>query len=120
MPPKPIALPRLFDHVRGTLVTGDLRREAAGLSYHSGRVAPGHVFFAIRGYRDDGAKYIADAIARGAVAIVSELPRAQFELPSAIAWIQVPAIRFALAQAACEFYQHPTRELDLVCVTGTN
>lgn len=116
----PIALPRLFHHVRGTIVTGDLRREAAGLAYHSGRVAAGHLFFAIRGYRDDGAKYIADAIARGAVAIVSELPREQFELPSAIAWIQVPAIRFALAQAACEFYQHPTRELDLMGVTGTN
>ncbi|MCX7869149.1 MAG: Mur ligase domain-containing protein, partial [Terrimicrobiaceae bacterium] len=43
--------------------------EVTGLSYHSGSVAPGEVFFALRGVKSDGAAYAREAVARGAAVV---------------------------------------------------
>jgi UDP-N-acetylmuramoyl-L-alanyl-D-glutamate--2,6-diaminopimelate ligase len=57
------------------------------------------------------------AIAKGAAAVVSALaPVSGLAMP----WIQVQDERAALAQIAGNFYEHPTRELHLIGVTGTN
>ncbi len=89
--------------------------ETSGLAYHSSRIQPGNVFFAIRGARSDGNFYVQDAVARGAVAIVSEEP------PNGSAsWVRVRNVRQALAQAAANFYGNPGRVLTLIGVTGTN
>ena len=91
--------------------------EVRSLAYDSREVAPRSLFFAIHGEKADGHAYIPQALERGAVAVASERP-APPELASR--WIQVPAIRRFLADAARAFFGHPERHLRLVGITGTN
>jgi UDP-N-acetylmuramoyl-L-alanyl-D-glutamate--2,6-diaminopimelate ligase len=89
----------------------------AGLEYDSRRIAPGYLFFAFPGQRHDGRHFAAQALERGAVAVVSEGPAPQgFPGP----WLEVEHGRKALAIAALNFYGHPDRRLALTGVTGTN
>jgi UDP-N-acetylmuramoyl-L-alanyl-D-glutamate--2,6-diaminopimelate ligase len=113
-----MTLQQLFHSVPGAFLFGDTQMAVAGLQFDSRRVSAGQVFFAISGYRQDGHRFIPDALERGAVAVVSE--SAPLPEVSAAAWVQVPNIRHALALAASEFYGHPSRALALVGVTGTN
>jgi len=95
--------------------------EAAGLDYDSRRVGKGFVFFAFAGSRVDGRQFAQDALAKGALAIVSELPRpADFAVDQGSTWIQVEHGRQALAVAANTFYQHPDERVLFTGITGTN
>ena len=88
-----------------------------GLEYDSRRVQPGFLFFAFPGARADGREFAQQAMDRGAVAAVSELPApAEFRG----AWIEVEHGRQALALAARNFYGNPAQRLKLTGVTGTN
>jgi UDP-N-acetylmuramoyl-L-alanyl-D-glutamate--2,6-diaminopimelate ligase len=111
---------KLEDLLKGCSVrraAGDLGIEILGLAYDSREVAPGYAFFAIRGTRTDGNRFVPTAIARGAAAVVSASPL----IPSlAMPWIQVDDERAALAVIAGNFYGHPTANLHLVGITGTN
>jgi UDP-N-acetylmuramoyl-L-alanyl-D-glutamate--2,6-diaminopimelate ligase len=80
---------------------------------------PGGLFFALRGAKADGNKFIQDALKRGAVAIASEEPTPG-TIPAGVAWIQVREARKALAITAANFLEHPANALQLVAVTGTN
>jgi len=86
-----------------------------GICQDSRRVKPGDLFVAIRGHRGDGHSFISEAVARGAVAIVGERP----DLHPSVTYITVEDSRKALAELACSFYDHPTRELFTVGITGT-
>ncbi len=86
-----------------------------GLAYDSRRVGKGHLFFAFPGSRADGRGFAADAIARGALAVVSES-----EAPGGMPWIQVEHGRQALALAARNFYHRPDERIGLTGITGTN
>ena len=86
-----------------------------GLAYDSRRVGQGFLFFAFPGAHADGRKFAADALARGAVAVVSES-----DAPGGLPWIQVEHGRHALALAARNFYQRPDERLGLTGITGTN
>lgn len=88
-----------------------------GLEYDSRRVAPGVLFFAFPGARVDGREFALDAIARGAVAVVSDL-----ESPQGFqgAWIQVAHGRKALASAAKTLFGAPDEQLQITGITGTN
>jgi UDP-N-acetylmuramoyl-L-alanyl-D-glutamate--2,6-diaminopimelate ligase len=93
------------------------QKEVTGLEYDSRRVAPGYLFFAFPGARVDGREFAAQAVAKGAVAVVSELaPPANVDFP----WIQVRHGRQALALAARSFYGKLDRKLSLTGITGTN
>lgn len=83
--------------------------------YDSRRVSDGSLFVAVKGFHRDGHDHAADAVARGAIAVVAERP---LELGAPVA--VVPDTRTALADLAAEFYDHPTRRLRLVGVTGTD
>ena len=89
-----------------------------GLEYDSRRVKPGDVFVAMRGESSDGNKFIDQAIAAGAVAVVSdsasEKPRPD------VAWAQVPHGRRALARLSANFYRKPAERLAITGITGTN
>jgi len=87
------------------------------VAYDSRRVGPGSLFVALRGLKADGTEFASVAAARGAVAIVSEAAA-----PSAVSapWIVVPDARLALAVLADELWEHPSRELTVVGITGTN
>lgn len=84
---------------------------------NSEKVTPGAVFFAVRGTRSDGHRFIPQALARGASAIVVEEAS---EFPLHPHTILVSSSRLALARAACRWYDEPTQRLHLVGVTGTN
>lgn len=97
--------------------TGPLDLPVSDIAYDSRRVSPGSVFVAIRGLKQDGNRFIGDAMSRGAVGIISEAPR---PLEFSRAWLRVPDARRALAEAAAAFYHHPSREMKVIGVTGTN
>jgi UDP-N-acetylmuramoyl-L-alanyl-D-glutamate--2,6-diaminopimelate ligase len=90
----------------------------SGLQYDSRRVQPGDAFIAMRGQASDGNKFIDKVIAAGAVAIVSdsatETPR------EAVAWVQVPHGRRALARLSANFYKRPAERIPITGITGTN
>lgn len=96
---------------------GDLTTEITSLTCDSRQVIPGTLFFALRGAKADGHLYIDKAIAAGAAAVILEN---QALAPSHIPWIQVADSRQAMALMAASFYHHPTRELPLIGITGTN
>jgi UDP-N-acetylmuramoyl-L-alanyl-D-glutamate--2,6-diaminopimelate ligase len=103
--------------LRTQLAGGLGQVSVAGLEYDSRRVQPGFLFFAFPGARADGRQFAQDAIDKGAIAAVSELPA-----PEGFrgAWIEVEHGRHALALAARNFYGKPDERLKLTGVTGTN
>lgn len=92
-------------------------REASGLDYDSRRLEPGYLFFAFPGAHADGRAFAANALEKGAVAVVSES-----EAPENLSacWIQVEHGRRALALASRNFYQKPDERIALTGITGTN
>ena len=113
-------LQELLTRVADARLHGDPNLFVTGLEYHSQRVTPGQMFFAIRGWKEDGNRFIPEAIARGAAAVASELPPDSLPGTKPAAWIQVRNVRRALALAAGNFYGEPSREIRLVGITGTN
>ncbi len=92
--------------------------EVSSLSFDSRSVEPGCCFFAVVGTQSDGHKYIDQAIARGAVAVVCErLPEV---VNGEVCYVVVEDANVAMGEMACAFYGYPSRDLKLVGVTGTN
>jgi UDP-N-acetylmuramoyl-L-alanyl-D-glutamate--2,6-diaminopimelate ligase len=97
-------------------VQGDVNVEVSGLSLDSRRVRPGDLFFGLSGLKQDGQAFVRQALTAGAVAaVVGEV----LELPGATV-VRVGEPRKALAQASVRFFRHPSLELRVVGVTGTN
>jgi UDP-N-acetylmuramoyl-L-alanyl-D-glutamate--2,6-diaminopimelate ligase len=94
-----------------------LQQACTGVTYDSRRVTPGAVFVALRGLKMDGAAFAPQAIAAGAAAIVAESAAPG---PDGVAWITVPDARLALAYLAAEFNGHPSRQMQVIGITGTN
>jgi UDP-N-acetylmuramoyl-L-alanyl-D-glutamate--2,6-diaminopimelate ligase len=88
------------------------------LEYDSRRVKPGDLFVAMRGESSDGNKFIDQAIAAGAVAVVTDSATEQ-PRPS-IAWAQVAHGRRAFARLSANFYKRPAERLAITGITGTN
>lgn len=101
--------PKLDPRAAATAVTG--------IGYDSRRVTSGALFVALRGLQRDGAAFAQDAIARGALAVVSE---SHAPAGTPVPWIRVTDARDALAALAAEFWRHPSESLTLVGITGTN
>lgn len=102
---------------RSVVPPGIASRHVAGLEYDSRRTGRDFLFFAFPGAKVDGREFAAQAIQKGALAVVSELePPAGFDGP----WIQVEHGRRALSTAARTFYDAPDEKLLLTGVTGTN
>ena len=112
----------LSEVLQGVALNSEMPQEMAtasvrGLAYDSRKAAVGFLFFAFPGANVDGSRFAAQAIAKGALAVVSELPRpVDFEGN----WIQVVHGRQALSLAAGNFYGHPDRRLGITGITGTN
>ncbi len=88
-----------------------------GLAYDSRRVENGDVFVALKGQKAAGADFAQDAVTRGAVAVVAEEPPAS---AAGVPWIVVSNARDAMAVLADELYGHPSREMRVIGITGTN
>ena len=108
----------ILDGVRVQAIENPTNPIVGGLTYDSRAVKDGDCFFAVRGTQSDGHRYIASAIERGAKSIICE------EMPEVrnadIAYVVVEDTNIAMAHMAAAFYDHPSEELRLVGVTGTN
>jgi UDP-N-acetylmuramoyl-L-alanyl-D-glutamate--2,6-diaminopimelate ligase len=108
-------LDRLAEALGPVEVLRPARIDVLQLAYDARTVEPGALFFCVPGGRADGHAFAGDAVSRGAVALVVE--RA---LELAVTQVRVADARGAMAVAADEFYGHPSRELEVAGVTGTN
>jgi UDP-N-acetylmuramoyl-L-alanyl-D-glutamate--2,6-diaminopimelate ligase len=96
---------------------GGLDAACTGVTHDSRRVARGAVFVALLGQNANGAVFAPQAIAAGASAIIAEVrPAADVSVP----WIVVGDARLALAWLSAEFFGHPSRDMKVAGITGTN
>jgi UDP-N-acetylmuramoyl-L-alanyl-D-glutamate--2,6-diaminopimelate ligase len=95
---------------------GDRDATVGGVACRSDAVAPGDAFFAVRGLLHDGHDYAADAVSRGASAIVVEHALSDIAVPQFL----VADTRAALARASSRIEGQPSKSLDVVGITGTN
>lgn len=97
--------------------------EVHGIQYDSRQVEWGHLFVAVRGTATDGHRFIEQAVARGAKVVVMEDDNAMpdpFFMHAGVVKVVVSDSRKALALLAANFYDHPSKKLRLIGVTGTN
>jgi UDP-N-acetylmuramoyl-L-alanyl-D-glutamate--2,6-diaminopimelate ligase len=115
----------LSEIIKGTEpqeISGDTGVAISGLSYDSRKVSRGHLFFALHGEHADGHAFIGRAVESGAAAIVYENPES-FEsdlIGPEVTWVRVKDSREALAFAANNFFQRPSKTLRVIGITGTN
>jgi UDP-N-acetylmuramoyl-L-alanyl-D-glutamate--2,6-diaminopimelate ligase len=102
-----------------TAVNDAFAREVTGLSYDSRQVTSGSVFVAMRGQKAEGAAFAKQAIERGAQAVVADTPRPA-DIPADVPWLETADARLALAELAAAFFGHPSHDLIVVGITGTN
>ena len=101
----------------GAKLTGNEDLVVTDVSHDSRRAGEGALFAAVSGALFDAHKFVPQVMAQGAVGVLSEQP-APPEFNGV--WLQVPNIRRAMALAAAEVQGHPSRELQLAGITGTN
>jgi UDP-N-acetylmuramoyl-L-alanyl-D-glutamate--2,6-diaminopimelate ligase len=110
-----VLLSQLTDNLQAaSLAGGDV--EIGGVAFDSRAVAPGDLFFALRGTAVDGHRFVRDAVAAGAAAVVVEEAVAGVDVPTVV----VPDTAKALAAAAARWYGDPADGLVLCGITGTN
>ncbi|HEY2777471.1 MAG TPA: UDP-N-acetylmuramoyl-L-alanyl-D-glutamate--2,6-diaminopimelate ligase [Gaiellaceae bacterium] len=90
--------------------------EVTDLAYDARAVTPGALFFCIPGQTADGHNFAAEAVRRGAVALVVEHRLEGLDVPQLV----VPSVREAMGPAAAEFFGRPSDTLEIAAVTGTN
>jgi len=111
-------LAALGDLVVSTIGPTSARTPAfTGVAYDSRRVTEGAVFVALKGLKADGLDFVPEALRRGAALVVSESARPEgLDVP----WVVVRDGRLALALIGAEAHGHPSREIPVIGVTGTN
>jgi UDP-N-acetylmuramoyl-L-alanyl-D-glutamate--2,6-diaminopimelate ligase len=108
-----------LERVIAALAPADVLRSApveiGDLAYDARAAGPGALFFCVPGGRADGHDFAPQAVENGAVALVVERPL-ELDVPQLV----VPDARRAMAPVADEFFGHPSEELQIAGVTGTN
>lgn len=108
--------------IEGLKAKGNLDIEIKKITNDSRNVSEGDMFIAIKGFEKDGHNYIQDAIASGAkVILVQEDMLKQIIplIPNEVTLITAPDSREATAICACNYYDNPSRKLQLIGITGT-
>jgi UDP-N-acetylmuramoyl-L-alanyl-D-glutamate--2,6-diaminopimelate ligase len=108
-------LERLIAALAPTDVVGDGALEIRELAYDAREVPRGSLFFCVPGAKADGHDFAAEALERGAAALVVER-----RLGLDAAQVVVPSVRAAMPRAAVEFFDDPTARLPVAAITGTN
>lgn len=94
----------------------------SGISSDSRKIIEGFAFVAVRGTLTDGHEFMESVLAAGAALVVCEaFPASELmdKYPSCL-FIQTDHSAFALGLMACNWYDHPSRKLTILAVTGTN
>jgi UDP-N-acetylmuramoyl-L-alanyl-D-glutamate--2,6-diaminopimelate ligase len=117
-------LDKLIQNIVAISVVGNPEtKEISDITNNSREVKKGSLFAAVKGYSVDGHKYISDAISNGASAILLEneqiIPDELFTTNNVVK-IVVKNSRKTFADLSCEFYEHPSKQLKLVGITGSN
>ena len=107
----------IIETARPLAVDGPVDKEITGITYDSRRVMPGNLFVAVRGARTDGHRFVEAAIDRGASAVLLERDAG---LNSRATRIRVADVRRTMALLSAHFYHHPSQQLKVCGVTGTN
>jgi len=91
--------------------------EISGIAWDSRKVNPGDVFFALMGENVDGHQFIPNAVAKGAAAVIGTQPPSALQVP----YVQLEGDdRLTLAKFSAAFYDHPSQDLVVIGVTGTD
>src|SRR4030095_10033915 len=98
-------------------VIGEPPRSVSSIAGDSRKVEPGACFVAVPGFKQAARPFIPDAVRRAAAIVVTE-GEPVADLP--VAQVLVPSVRVSLARLAGAVYGHPSRQLALVGITGTN
>lgn len=108
---------KLLDALGDKRVVGIPPAHVGGLAADSRQVQAGDCFVAIPGFKADARRFVADAVSRGATLVVTE-----GEAPPVptVPTVLVPSARAALGRLADAYYDHPSHDLTLVGITGTN
>jgi UDP-N-acetylmuramoyl-L-alanyl-D-glutamate--2,6-diaminopimelate ligase len=116
-PPRDVPLSRLTAAVPGARAGDDRVDETSvtDVTYRSGDVRPGALFFCVPGDHVDGHDFAAAAESAGAVAVVVER-----RVSVACAQVIVPKVRWAMGPMSAAFFARPSERFPLVGVTGTN
>src|SRR6266478_6720826 len=114
-----LSLGEVFSKTGASMAAAENALQIRSIVCDSRKAAPGSVFFALHGAKEDGNRYVRAAIERGAIAIASESAPLT-DLDVHVAWVRVPESRKSLALAAANFFGHPAKSLQLIAVTGTN
>lgn len=109
-------LKKIIKEIPLAQVKGSKEVEITGVSSNSKLVSPGNLFVARTGLKDNGVKYIPEAISAGAAAVVTDLYDPT--LPDIVQVIH-PSPGDVEGVFAAEYYQHPSKELYLIGITGT-
>jgi UDP-N-acetylmuramoyl-L-alanyl-D-glutamate--2,6-diaminopimelate ligase len=105
----------LIEAVRPDRVIGAGDPDVTSLTYRAEAVHSGSLHVCIPGFTADGHDFAPQAVAAGAVGLVVER-----ELPLGVPQLLVASSRAAMGPAADAFFGHPSRDLEVVGVTGTN
>lgn len=115
-----LRLRQLLDAVPEARIAGADDVEIADIHYDSREVTPGSLFVAVPSVGGDewsgGYRFIKTALDRGAVAVALQVPDVALPVPT----VFVPDARIALGDLAAAFFSHPSRELQVFAVTGTD
>ncbi|MBQ3834050.1 MAG: UDP-N-acetylmuramoyl-L-alanyl-D-glutamate--2,6-diaminopimelate ligase [Elusimicrobia bacterium] len=109
-------LNKLLENIETEEVFGSCDIDIKGLSYDSRKIEDGYMFFALNGTHTDGAKFVNDAIAKGAVCVVSCSKIENCNITNVV----VKDITKVMADIAAKFYGYPDKKLFIIGVTGTN
>lgn len=109
---------QLFEGIPATIL-GDANTQVEGLAYDSRDVRSGDAFFCIVGLNVDGHTFAQNAIDAGAKVLVVER-KLYLADTSDVVEVVVADTRRAMALAACAFFDHPSSDMAVVGVTGTN
>ncbi len=102
---------------RGTVLGPDV--PVTGVTASSSAVRPGDLFAALPGRSGHGAAYAGDALAAGAVAVLTD-EAGRSALPAGVPVLLVPAVREALGPVAADVYDRPATAMTMLGVTGTS
>ncbi|HEY2788734.1 MAG TPA: UDP-N-acetylmuramoyl-L-alanyl-D-glutamate--2,6-diaminopimelate ligase [Gaiellales bacterium] len=108
-------LSRLIEAVGPRAVHGRAEVDITAVTYRAEAARPGALHVCVPGFTADGHDFAGQAVAGGAVALVVER-RLDVDVPQ----LEVDSARTAMAAAADAFYEHPSGELTVVGITGTN